>query len=175
MNKSLKTIGLGTFLLLVGLLTACAPFTSVSTSDGPDVGSQAQDSGVEVLPEPSISEAPLLPEQELDEMQEEAVEETGSNESSNEKDSARADDSPEPDSVSTISLSEVRANNSREKCWIVLLGNVYNFTPVVQQHPFGAQLSNAVCGEDATDTFRQNTDIKSVVDQLSPLFLGPVS
>lgn len=175
MNKPLKTVGLGTLLLLVGLLTACAPSNSLSTSDEPALGGQAQDLEVEALPEPSISKAPVDPEQELNEMQEEAVEETSSSASKDEKKSAPENESPEPEPVSTISFNEVRANDSRESCWIVLLGNVYNFTPVVQQHPFGAQLSNAVCGKDATDTFRQNTDINDVVEQLSPLYLGALS
>lgn len=80
----------------------------------------------------------------------------------------------EPTQDPVISWSKVKANSTMESCWIVLEGDVYDFTQVVQQHPFGAQLSNAVCGKDATETFRENADIGEVTKQLQPFLLGSV-
>ena len=80
----------------------------------------------------------------------------------------------EPSREPVISWSQVQENSTMDSCWIVLKGNVYDFSQVVQQHPFGAQLTNAVCGKDATQTFKDNADINEVTKRLKPFYLGPV-
>ena len=80
----------------------------------------------------------------------------------------------ESSSEPAISWSQVQENSTMDSCWIVLKGDVYDFSQVVQQHPFGAQLSNAVCGKDATQTFTENADINEVTKRLKPFYLGPV-
>ena len=80
----------------------------------------------------------------------------------------------ESSSEPSISWAQVQENSTMDSCWIVLKGNVYVFSQVVQQHPFGAQLSNAVCGKDATQTFTENADINEVTKRLKPFYLGPV-
>jgi cytochrome b involved in lipid metabolism len=174
MSRRLRVSGPALLALLVGVLTACAPLSPQTAPEEPNSASQSTESGAEVMPDNSASETTLRGDPEVEAEQEADEDRKTSSASKDGKPSASDNESPELESVSKISFKEVRANNSFEKCWIVLLGNVYNFTPVVQQHPFGAQLSNAVCGKDATDTFRENTDINDVVEQLSPLYLGPV-
>lgn len=61
-----------------------------------------------------------------------------------------------------------------ESCWIVLEGDVYDFSQVVQQHPFGAQLTGAVCGKDATELFEQNGNLDEIIERLEVFHLGPV-
>ena len=73
-----------------------------------------------------------------------------------------------------IPWSKVEENVSMESCWIVLRDEVYDFSQVVQQHPFGQQLRMAVCGKDATETFQANADINEVISRLEPFYLGPV-
>jgi L-lactate dehydrogenase (cytochrome) len=80
----------------------------------------------------------------------------------------------EPTQTGAIPWSKVEKNVSMESCWIVLRGEVYNFSQVVQQHPFGEQLRRAVCGQDATETFQANADIDEVISRLEPFYLGPV-
>jgi len=72
----------------------------------------------------------------------------------------------------TVSVPEVEANNSLDSCWVILKGVVYDFTPVVQQHPFGVQLSQAVCGRDSTQLLSENTDLDELLQQISPLKVG---
>jgi cytochrome b involved in lipid metabolism len=79
-----------------------------------------------------------------------------------------------PNDAKPISWSEVEKNSAMESCWIVLRDIVYDFTFVVQQHPLGAQLSNVVCGKDATKTFETNANVDEVILQLKPYYLGPV-
>lgn len=80
-------------------------------------------------------------------------------------------DSDQP-TETTVSVPEVEANNSLDSCWVILKGVVYDFTPVVQQHPFGAQLSQAVCGRDSTQLLSENTDLDELLQQISPLKVG---
>lgn len=80
----------------------------------------------------------------------------------------------EPTQTGAIPWSKVEKNVSMESCWIVLRGEVYDFSQVVQQHPFGEQLRRAVCGQDATETFQANADIDEVISRLEPFYLGPV-
>lgn len=82
------------------------------------------------------------------------------------------EDSQQEDGIESVPLSDLQANNSRESCWLILEGDVYDFTPVVQQHPFGAQLSQAICGQDATALILENADVDEVREQLEPLYLG---
>jgi hypothetical protein len=80
----------------------------------------------------------------------------------------------EPPQTNAIPWSKVEENVSMESCWIVLRDKVYDFSQVVQQHPFGQQLRMAVCGKDATETFQANADINEVISRLEPFYLGPV-
>ena len=89
-----------------------------------------------------------------------------------ESDPPAQEDSLQKDGIESVPLSDVQANNSRESCWLILEGDVYDFTPVVQQHPFGAQLSQAICGQDATALILENADVDEVREQLEPLYLG---
>ena len=79
-----------------------------------------------------------------------------------------------PVDVKAIPWSKVEKNSTMESCWIVLREKVYDFSPVVQQHPLGVQLSKAVCGKDATETFEVNSDVDDVILRLERLYLGPV-
>ena len=89
-----------------------------------------------------------------------------------ESDPSAQEDSQQKDGIESVSLSDVQANNSRESCWLILERDVYDFTPVVQQHPFGAQLSQAICGQDATALILENADVDEVREQIEPLYLG---
>ena len=89
-----------------------------------------------------------------------------------ESDPPAQEDSLQKDGIESVPLSDVQANKSRESCWLILEGDVYDFTPVVQQHPFGAQLSQAICGQDATALILENADVDEVREQLEPLYLG---
>jgi cytochrome b involved in lipid metabolism len=162
-------------LLLGSLLTACSPATAPIEPEVPnqaletESAEQPQSQDIEASEDSAEpQEATSLPA----EQQEEPAEVV---EGPTPEDEPAAGESPTlAASPEGIPFSEVEARSSRDNCWIVVLGNVYDFTLFVQQHPFGAQLTNAVCGKDATETFQENTDIKEVVTRLETVYLGPV-
>ncbi|MBU2100104.1 cytochrome b5 domain-containing protein [Candidatus Micrarchaeota archaeon] len=52
----------------------------------------------------------------------------------------------------TFSLSEVAEHNSKQDCWLVLSGKVYDVTDFIGSHPGGAAILEG-CGKDATELF----------------------
>ena len=56
------------------------------------------------------------------------------------------------DSV-TLTMEEVGRRNTREQCWTVVDGVVYDVTSFVQRHPAGAGDIIDMCGVDASDDF----------------------
>lgn len=162
-------------LLLGSVLTACSPATSPIEPEVPNQVIETQSPGQPQAQDIEASEEPAEPQEATSlpaEPQEEPAEVVEGPTPENEP--ASGESPTQVESPEGIPFSEVEARSSRDNCWIVVLGNVYDFTLFVQQHPFGAQLTNAVCGKDATETFQENTDINEVVLQLEPLYIGPV-
>ncbi|KAF8806216.1 cytochrome b5 [Phlegmacium glaucopus] len=52
-----------------------------------------------------------------------------------------------------VTLDELRANNSREKFYILVHGKVYNVTKFMDEHPGGDEVILAEGGQDATEAF----------------------
>lgn len=50
------------------------------------------------------------------------------------------------------SLEEVAKHNSRDDCWIIINGKIYNVTNYIDNHPGGSILGN-FCGQEATNAF----------------------
>ncbi len=53
----------------------------------------------------------------------------------------------------TISLALVAKHNTASDCWQAISGNVYDFTPFLNQHPAGAETMIPYCGQDATTAY----------------------
>lgn len=49
-----------------------------------------------------------------------------------------------------ISYEEVQRHNTRESCWVVVDGQVYDATEVLAWHPAGAEVILQLAGKDAT-------------------------
>ena len=49
-----------------------------------------------------------------------------------------------------IPYSEVQKHNTRESCWVIIEGNVYDATSVLRWHPAGPQVILKLAGQDAT-------------------------
>ena len=169
MNKS-KLITTPVIILVTGVVvTSCTsePLTSSVPTPEPTVESQ------ESLPNPqpeipeSKTQTDGKPESErqISEQSEEVTHPVESN-------SLAQEDSEQKANTSSISILDVQAKDSRESCWLILEGDVYDFTPVFQQHPFGNQLSQAICGQDATEIILENADVDEVREQIEPLYLG---
>ena len=50
-------------------------------------------------------------------------------------------------------MEEVAKHNSRESCWTVIRGEVYDLTNWIDKHPGGADKILKICGKDGTDLF----------------------
>lgn len=182
MSKGRRVGALVVALLAGVLLTGCSSQPELTKLD------QAELESSDVQEQPSVTKSLQVPSEEAEQETRPAQEATDepsadpatepaapaasapSAEPTQDEDQGQS--TPEP---RTITFSEVEAKNERDNCWIILFDEVYDFTLFVQQHPFGAQLSNAVCGQDATQTFQENTDINEVLERLAPFYMGPIN
>jgi len=53
----------------------------------------------------------------------------------------------------TYTMEEVSKHNSKESCWTVIRGEVYDLTNWIDKHPGGADKILKLCGKDGTDLF----------------------
>ena len=53
----------------------------------------------------------------------------------------------------TLSFAEVKKHNSKQDCWSVVNGKVYNLTSYVAKHPGGPGVISNICGKDGTNAF----------------------
>jgi cytochrome b involved in lipid metabolism len=53
----------------------------------------------------------------------------------------------------TYTMEEVAKHNSKESCWSVIRGKVYDLTNWIDKHPGGADKILRICGKDGTDLF----------------------
>lgn len=95
-------------------------------------------------------------------------------------------DKQNPDQAKVYTLSEVAQHASRNDCWAIISGDVYDLTKFINRHPGGDEILWA-CGTDATTLFnsRQTQDGQSVgsgtphsqaaVEQLAKLKIGTVN
>lgn len=54
-----------------------------------------------------------------------------------------------------FSLAEVAANNSPEKCWAAVNGEVYDLSSWISRHPGGSSAIINMCGKDASEDFNR--------------------
>ncbi|CAB4597513.1 unannotated protein [freshwater metagenome] len=75
--------------------------------------------------------------------------------------------------VIKLSISEVKKHNSRDDCWSIVSGKVYNLTSYVQQHPGGIELISSICGIDGSAAFsNQHGSSAKPNNVLTGLLLG---
>lgn len=56
----------------------------------------------------------------------------------------------------SFTKSEVAAHNSKDDCWTIINGNVYDLTKFIPGHPGGQEILKA-CGKDGTVLFTTRT------------------
>jgi cytochrome b involved in lipid metabolism len=52
-----------------------------------------------------------------------------------------------------LTSAEVAKHNTASDCWMIISGNVYNFTSYLRAHPGGAGTITPYCGQDGTQAF----------------------
>jgi len=57
--------------------------------------------------------------------------------------------------MNTYTMEEVAKHNTKQDCWIVIRGMVYDVTDFLKIHPGGSNIMISVAGEDATEYFEE--------------------
>ena len=95
-------------------------------------------------------------------------------------------DNQTSDQAKTYTLSEVARHASKDDCWAIISGDVYDLTEFINRHPGGDEILRA-CGTDATTLFnsRQTQDgqwvgsgtphSQAAMEQLAKLKIGTVN
>lgn len=79
------------------------------------------------------------------------------------------------DSGKAISGQEVASHNSRESCWIIVHGFVYDVTEFLDDHPGGSKIILKYAGKDATAEYDPIHPPDAIKTNLPPeKHLGPV-
>ncbi|KAL0937192.1 glycolate oxidase [Colletotrichum truncatum] len=74
-----------------------------------------------------------------------------------------------------VSGTEVAKNNTKDSCWVVIHGQVWNVTEFLEEHPGGAKLIFNCAGRDATEEYDSIHNPDLIAETLSPdCCLGPV-
>ncbi|KAF6790018.1 glycolate oxidase [Colletotrichum sojae] len=74
-----------------------------------------------------------------------------------------------------VSGIEVAKNNTRDSCWVVVHGQVWDVTDFLDEHPGGAKLIFKCAGGDATEDYDSIHNPDLIAETLSPdRCLGPV-
>ena len=78
----------------------------------------------------------------------------------------------------TLTSTEVAKHSKQIDCWMIISGNVYNFTAYISQHP-GGNVMIPYCGKDGTIAFQnkggQGTHSNYANSLLTSYFLGPLN
>ncbi|MBI5139325.1 cytochrome b5 domain-containing protein [Candidatus Nomurabacteria bacterium] len=59
----------------------------------------------------------------------------------------------EPSTTSGITMAQIAKHNSRESCWSVINGNVYDLTSWIPNHPGGEKRILNICGIDGSKDY----------------------
>ncbi|KAG8904618.1 hypothetical protein FRB99_001415 [Tulasnella sp. 403] len=74
-----------------------------------------------------------------------------------------------------VSAEEVAKHNSRESCWIIVHGKVYDVTEFLDDHPGGSKIILKYAGKDATEEYDPIHPPDAITTNLPPgKHLGPV-
>ncbi|XP_042496835.1 cytochrome b5 [Macadamia integrifolia] len=69
-------------------------------------------------------------------------------------------------------MQEAALHNTREDCWVVVDGKVYNVTNYLDEHPGGDDVLIAATGKDATDEFEDAGHSKSAREIMEEYCIG---
>ncbi|KAF8389912.1 hypothetical protein HHK36_024431 [Tetracentron sinense] len=77
-----------------------------------------------------------------------------------------------PTLTKLYSLQEASEHNTKEDCWVVIDGKVYDVTTYLDEHPGGDDVLLAATGKDATDDFEDAGHSKSARELMQDYCIG---
>ncbi|CAN1152373.1 Cytochrome b5 isoform A [Linum perenne] len=77
-----------------------------------------------------------------------------------------------PELTKLYSMQEASQHNSKDDCWIVIDGKVYDVSSYLDDHPGGDDVILQVTGKDATDDFEDVGHSQTARDELKTFFIG---
>jgi hypothetical protein len=86
---------------------------------------------------------------------------------------------PTPTATATpagYTMEQVKANNTKAKCWSVINDSVYDLTNWISSHPGGAGAITSMCGTDGTSMYiNQHKGQSQPASRLAGYLLGPLA
>ncbi|MFA6257429.1 MAG: cytochrome b5 domain-containing protein [Candidatus Paceibacterota bacterium] len=83
---------------------------------------------------------------------------------------------PTPNPTLALTMAELAKHNSRQSCWLLVSGKIYDVTTYLNQHPAGASTILQTCGTDATVAYStrggNGTHSSSANALLANFFIG---
>eukprot|EP00262_Sarcandra_glabra_P017168 TRINITY_DN57_c0_g1_i1.p1 TRINITY_DN57_c0_g1~~TRINITY_DN57_c0_g1_i1.p1 ORF type:complete len:151 (+),score=26.11 TRINITY_DN57_c0_g1_i1:48-455(+) len=73
-----------------------------------------------------------------------------------------------------FSLEDVSKHNTRQDCWLVIDGKVYDVTKFLEDHPGGDEVLLSATGKDATDDFEDVGHSSSARAMMDEFFVGAI-
>jgi len=80
-----------------------------------------------------------------------------------------------PEVTEGVKLSEVAKHNTRNDCWVVLMGKVYDLTAFLDKHPGGPHPILSWAGRDATKMWKLIHQLAWIDRYKEAICLGPVA
>ena len=78
--------------------------------------------------------------------------------------------------IAGYTMERVKANNSAQKCWSAINGQVYDLTTWISSHPGGASAITSMCGTDGTTAYiNQHKGQTQPASRLAGYLLGPLN
>jgi cytochrome b involved in lipid metabolism len=75
-----------------------------------------------------------------------------------------------------FSMEVVEKHNSKESCFTVINGNVYDLTKWIDKHPGGSENILGICGKDGTMAFQnQHGGEKKTERKLNEFYIGKLA
>eukprot|EP00262_Sarcandra_glabra_P000263 TRINITY_DN10323_c0_g1_i1.p1 TRINITY_DN10323_c0_g1~~TRINITY_DN10323_c0_g1_i1.p1 ORF type:complete len:136 (+),score=25.52 TRINITY_DN10323_c0_g1_i1:61-468(+) len=77
-----------------------------------------------------------------------------------------------PTITKLYTLQEASQHNTKDDCWVVIDGKVYDVTDYLYEHPGGDDVLLSATGKDATDEFEDARHSKSARDLMQEFCIG---
>ncbi|KAK8526066.1 hypothetical protein V6N12_020547 [Hibiscus sabdariffa] len=77
-----------------------------------------------------------------------------------------------PTLTKLYSMEEASQHNTKDDCWVVIDGKVYDVTSYLDDHPGGDDVVLAATGKDATDEFEDAGHSKSAKELMQNFCIG---